>query len=81
MIEHLNQSQPNYLSDHQPPPCTAYISVQTEADFAPPAGAGAPAHEIAEAPVGDEAPARDQGPCYTRSSGKITRVLPTLTDY
>ena len=59
----------------------ASCSVQTEADFAPAARAGAHAHEIDEAPDGDEAPAGDRGPCYARSSGKITGVLPTLTDY
>ena len=31
-------------------------SVQTEAEFCPPAGAGAPAHKLQGSPVGDEAP-------------------------
>ena len=31
-------------------------SVQTEAEFCPPAGAGAPAHKLQGSPAGDEAP-------------------------
>ena len=31
-------------------------SVATEADFCPPAGAGAPAHKLQRTPAGDEAP-------------------------
>ena len=33
-----------------------YSRVETEANFCPPAGAGAPAHKLQRTPAGDEAP-------------------------
>ena len=56
------------------------VSVQTEADFCPPAGAGAraPAHKIQGPPAGDEAPVtpllHPEAPVTTGASGKLPGV-------
>ena len=48
-------------------------SVQTEAEFGPPAGAETPAHKLQGSPAGDEAPVTSEGPCYTGASGNYRR--------
>ena len=53
-------------------------SVKTEADFCPPAGAGAPAHKLQGLPAGDEAPVtpllHPEAPVATGASGNYQRI-------
>ena len=54
------------------------VSVKTEADFCPPAGAGAPAHKSQGPPAGDEAPVtpllHPEAPVAPGASGNCQRI-------